>query len=155
MFGTALRIAQDLIGIDVPTLIASPSEFGRVDLSQAGFIRLPIDSEDRVLIPRLEKLSLDVKDRFNVDIWSTPTAFRQPEMLGGFAFSDRHPDEWWDAVHRRGSVAVIVGEPDLFSHAPTVVVGLKSLADSGAFMAVMPLVVRAYDSGVGTAAPGE
>ncbi len=150
----ALRLTPGLMGMEMHAILASPAQFGDLSLADFGFRSLDVPT--RTQVPTVERLGLDIRDRFNVDIIrDADSAFRARIVVGGFIFKDPHPDEWWQAVHNRGAVPVIVGDPDAFLGAPTIGEGVAALVAAGAVVGDMPLAVHMYPTGVGTAAPGQ
>lgn len=150
---SALRLVPGFLGMDTFGLLASPFEFGGLPLRELGFRSL--DTPERTEVPRIAGLGLDIRDRYNVDVVQDAGSALLARAVGGFSFADPHPDDWWDGVHARGAVPVIVGNADRFAAAHTVGEGVRMLLETGAVLGDMPLVVRAYPTGVGTAAPGE
>ncbi|MBN9216225.1 MAG: hypothetical protein J0J04_15730 [Microbacterium sp.] len=149
----ALRLSPGVLGMEMHAILASPAQFRGLSLADYGFRSINVPTRSQV--PTVERLGLDIRDRFNVDIIRDADSPLRARVVGGFLFEDPHPDEWWRAVHDRGAVPVIVGDPGAFLGAPTIGAGVAALAAAGAVVGDMRLVVRMYDTGVGTAAPGQ
>lgn len=149
----ALRLNPGLMGMEMHAILASPAQFRDLSLADYGFRNLDVPT--RTQVPTVKRLGLDIRDRFNVDIIRDADSALRARIVGGFFFDDPHPDEWWQAVHNRGAVPVIVGDPAAFLGAPTIGAGVAALVAAGAVVGDMRLVVRMYPTGVGTAAPGQ
>lgn len=149
----ALRLNPGLMGMEMHAILASPAQFRDLSLADYGFRSLDVPT--RTQVPTVKRLGLDIRDRFNVDIIRDANSALRARIVGGFFFDDPHPDEWWQAVHARGAVPVIVGDPAAFLDAPTIGAGVAALVAAGAVVGDMRLVVRMYPTGVGTAAPGQ
>lgn len=98
-------------------------------------------------LPKLT-LGADLSSRFDVDFLDDKLT-----RVGGFVFDDRHPDPWWDAVHENGELLIYVGDVGALLRATTR--DGQSDVVQKSHIGRAPLAVRAYQSGVGTAAPGQ
>lgn len=145
--GQALRIDPTKIDTHSAMLIIDRSELLGQDTAANGFVSLQNGGQN---VPITDKIGADIKDRFNVDFFVGDTA------AGGFEFSDAHQKEWWNKVHEAGEITVVsCQDSNRLLNAPTWAAGIKALVQDGARIVRMPLVVRAYENGVGTSAPGQ
>lgn len=145
--GQALRIDPTQIETHSAMLFIDRSELFGQDTEANGFVPLENGGQN---VPITDKIGADVKDRYNVDFFVGETT------AGGFEFSDAHPKEWWDKVHDVGELTVVsCQDSNRLLNAPTWSDGIKALVADGAKIVRMPLVVRMYDAGVGTSAPGQ
>lgn len=106
-------------------------------------------TEGYLLERPVEGISADASTRHDIDFYAGPT------RIGGFHFSDPHPDTWWNLVHSRRELIVIVGDVDSFLNADDIAQGLRILEEQHALVGRMRLTVRAWGDYVGTARPGE
>jgi hypothetical protein len=90
----------------------------------------------------------DMRSRFDVDFLTD-----DGERIGGFVFGDAHPDPWWDGVHHNGRLLIVVGDVSALVRSTTRDEQIRVAKQ--AYIGWAPLVIRAYSSGIGTAAPGQ
>lgn len=143
----AIRMDPGFLGIPAPALLAHPLEFGRIDLRQAGF--RPLTMEDHVQVPNAEGFGADLSSRLDVDFVRS-NSFGTAELLGGFVFDDPHADKWWDGIHSRGALVVVVADPALWVSHETTLESTEALISAGAMVGDVSLVIKAYSDGVGT-----
>jgi hypothetical protein len=167
------RFVEFLIGPDTGELAAWDGSWLRVDASELG-IAVPGLFVDESELPGARRLGLvtaaenpsgewrpltaavvDVSSRYEVDVYAISSDADRLNLkpgdlvkIAGAVFPDPHPESWWTAVHdTAGRIFVAVGplkrhlRPD-----GTVASDFKRDARVGLFC----LLVRAYDSGIGT-----
>ncbi len=143
----ALRIDPTMIETYSAMLFIDRTELFGADTPNNAFVPLEAGGQ---AVPISEKIGADVSDRFNVDF------FVDGHPIGGFEFTDAHQDEWWTKVHEVGELTVVsCRDTNTLVHAPTWGEGMAALIADEAKIVRMPLVVRAYENGVGTSAPGQ
>lgn len=143
----AMRIDPTKIETYSAMLFVDRVELHGADTAEHSFVPLETGGQP---VPISETIGADVSDRFNVDFYV------DGQRAGGFEFSDAHQDEWWSKVHEVGELTVVsCRNTNVLIGAPTWLEGIEALVADGAMVVRMPLVVRAYDDGVGTSAPGQ
>ncbi|SMY01659.1 hypothetical protein BANT10_03301 [Brevibacterium antiquum] len=143
----ALRIDPTMIETYSAMLFIDRSELFGADTPNNAFV--PLEAAGQA-VPISEKIGADVSDRFNVDFYV------DGQPIGGFEFNDAHQEEWWKKVHEVGELTVVsCRDTNTLVHAPTWGQGMEALIADEAKIVRMPLVVRAYENGVGTSAPGQ
>lgn len=112
-----------------------------LDLAAEGF-ELVADHDPAVPVRFSESLAADLWSRHDVDLVD-----KSGQRIAGAAFEDPHPDDWWTPIHEARQLAVFVGDGGPFrSNTPLSLEWMKSV-----HMAILPLTVRAWNDGVGTA----
>lgn len=128
----------------VAALLVDPVELGGLASREGAFVTLK--ANERVELRTAETFGVDLRSRFDVDFVDAETH----KHVGGASFDDPHPDVWWDLAHEQGRVAVIVGDVADVLTAATVGEAMAKLYASGARAVIAPLVVYAFEDGVGT-----
>lgn len=131
--------------VPLDSILVDRSQLPATPLESWGFESLATRDE-AVQVPELI-LASDLSSRYDVDFLDGR------KRVGGFVFDDRHPDQWWDAVHEEHRLLILVGDVTAFVQAKTNREQLDVIRNT--HYGLSPLVIRAYESGVGTAAPGQ
>lgn len=143
----ALRIDPTMIATYSAKLFIDRSERFGADTPNNAFVSLQAGWQ---AVPISKRIGADVSDRLNVDFY----ADGQP--IGGFDFHDAHQEEWWKKIHEVGEFTVVsCRDTNTLVHAPTWGEGMTDLIADEARIVRIPLVLRAYENGVGTSAPGQ
>lgn len=136
-----LRMRPGTFGLAQPSLFVDISDLHMLDLAAEGFERIA-DHDPTVPVSRSKSLAADVWSRHDVDLVN-PSGAR----VAGAVFEDPHPGEWWTPIHEAGQLAVFVGDGGPFRNNTP----LTRNWMEGVYMAILPLTIRAWDDGVGTA----
>ena len=145
--GTAVRTMPGFLGLPEPALFIDETHLRATDFEFLGFA--PIAAGRPLRVPAITALAIDLKSRHDVDLVTTD---HRERVVAGYVFEDPHPDEWWDPIHSAGGLITIVGDVDAFVAAPPVGEAWEPIL-SKALVGGLPLTVRAYPGGVGTALP--
>lgn len=154
--GTWARVDAETIGSPVPLLLVDESQIPHAE----DFGLLTAEENPSGVWKVLDALAVDVSSRYEVDVYDVrgmpdPNEWNADQVvrIAGTVFREPHPDQWWSDIHdHTGRIALLVGPLKRFME-PGNRVNWDFL--SYARMGVCCLVVRAYESGIGTRPPGE
>ncbi|MGO1612472.1 hypothetical protein [Brevibacterium aurantiacum] len=147
--GTAARVPAGVLG-PLEAIVVDPSVLGAINPETLNF-RNGADSDSRTPWP-MTGLAVDLSSRHDIDFFIA-SAFGKAQLnrLGGVVFDDGHEDEWWTNIHERGNIAAFIAPVEEFLKGAATMMKHREEVWFG----VAPLVVSAYDSGIGTTAPGQ
>ena len=154
-----LRIKHGVFGFDAPSLLADSRDIDLQghDFAAEGFVRLT--DPNQTVIPTAQRWGLDLSDRYNADIVhfvdgpSGPST--EMQFVAGGAFVDPHPDVWWKHAHTQGNgMVVVIGDPTPMIEGRWPAAG-PQVWFASVWAARLPLTIRMWDSGVGTARPDQ
>ncbi|WP_396908368.1 hypothetical protein [Mycolicibacterium sp.] len=154
--GTWARVDAETFGSPVPLLLVDESQFPNAN--RYGLLTAEQNPSGAWRV--LDGLAVDVSSRYEVDIYDvrnlpSPDEWNEDKVvkIAGTVFSDPHPDKWWRDIHdNTGRIAVLVGPLKRFLE-PGNRVNWAFLEH--ARLGVCCLVVRAYESGIGTRPPAK
>ncbi|QSM95682.1 hypothetical protein I3U40_08035 [Mycobacteroides abscessus subsp. abscessus] len=152
--GTWARVDAETFGSPVPLLLIDESQFPNAE----DFGLLTGQQNPSGAWRVLDGLAVDVSSRYEVDVydvrqlpdsgeWNEDLAVR----VAGTVFPDPHPDQWWSDIHdKTGRIALLVGPLNQFMEP-----GNRVNWDfvKHARMGICCLLIRAYQSGIGTRPP--
>jgi hypothetical protein len=149
--GTFARVNAEELGSPVPALFIDRSEFPNPE--EFGLLTAAQNPSKAWVV--LDTVAVDISSRHKVDIYdirnlpdSNKWEADKVVKIGGTVFRNAHPEQWWSDVHdKTGRIFLAVGE--LRRHLePGNRVGVEF--KKGAYVGLCSLVVRWYESGIGT-----
>lgn len=149
--GTWARVDAETFGSPVPLLLVDESQFPNAE----AFGLLTGQQNPSGAWEVLDGLAVDVSSRYEVDVYDVreltdPHHWDAEKVvkIAGTVFPQPHPDQWWSDIHdKTGRIALLVGPLKQF-----LLPGNEVNWDfvKHARMGICYLVVRAYQSGIGT-----
>lgn len=153
-----IRFNNEFLGITGRAVMFDVAELRGAEYEPAalGMVRMK-DQSGPFEIPVIDVV-VDMKSRYDIDLYEVAdAAARQKPIIGG-AFKDSYPDDFWNQIHQQNALVLLAGDTPAWFHAvenaPDRPFDLKTIIANSYIAAAAGLMVRAYDSGVGTAMPG-
>lgn len=147
-----IRLNDAAMGFHTPMVMFDLAELTQVgyDPEALGMLQLG-KLTATVPVPHIQ-LGVDMKSRFDVDLYETDSTSDPTFVIGG-VFEDPHPDDWWQRIHTSGTPLLLVAgdTPTLAgAAAANMPIDMAALFRASYIGQSAGLVIRAYDSGVGT-----
>jgi len=152
-----LRLDDHALALPTPTIMCDVAELtlNGYDPTELGMIRIR-DMAGRTEIPVIP-LTADMSSRHDVDLYEldSPDMNNPTRAIGG-AFTDPHPDEWWNRVHDTDQpLTLVAGDtPTIVQLATTDPTQAMTVLYEKSWIGVTSgLMIRAWPTGVGTRRP--
>jgi len=152
-----LRLDDRALALPTPTIMCDVAELilNGYDPTALGMICIT-DMNGPTEIPAIP-LTADMSSRYDVDLYelNSPDMNNPVRVVGG-AFTDPHPDEWWNRLHNTDQPLTLVA-----GDTPTIVQlantdptrAMAVLYDKSWIGLISGLMIRAWPTGVGTRRP--
>ena len=145
--GTWVRVAAGFYSLPVEALVGDIADARDIDLAGLGFGRMATTPGPQT-IPLLHKVVLDLGSRVDADLCLSDDLGRPIGLLFGATFQDPHPAQWWNSMHSRGSVTIVLGPTqEIMQDLPETLTELVALLKT-MWVAEVPLLVRGWENTV-------